>query len=366
MTSTSWSQVVRSEVWTFTPSCSTKPTAQPTQNSAPGSSFTRAASDPTAVSSGTTSTRRGAQPIETAFMQGGSSEVSTSPTLIIVTTEPQSPGQLTDASLLSAIETASNLGSMGHAGTETLQTTPTLSGSIESLSSASDDKISTDLILTASRAATQTETAAVATSTADEGKSGNEVAGIVAGTLGAIAAILLLVVAWVWWRRKQRDKENTLIFAPNMHSPAVAEQDDYPHSITSVSEVSQLWPLLTNLFAEHEHTYRDLSWYRDSATVVPVCREANRRICLAGGGQERGSDRSLALGSLHLSHHRFHLFHLSHLSHLGSGTYPSMRVVTKITSTITAGQSHLSIRSSCSERRWRPTNLGCYSELGRG
>jgi hypothetical protein len=185
-----------------------------------------------------TSSPREAQPIETAFLQGGPSEASSSSTMIIVASDIQSSGSPTDASLLSAIQTASNLGSMGHSEIGTIHTTSTRAGSIEAQLSSAGDKISTEVILTASHAPTLTGTSPVSSSTVEEGKSGNDVGGIVAGTIGGIAAVLLLAAAWLWWRRKQRDKESTLIFAPDMRSPAPAVNDDYPHSITSVSEVS--------------------------------------------------------------------------------------------------------------------------------
>jgi hypothetical protein len=158
--------------------------------------------------------------------------------MIIVASDIQSSGSPTDASLLSAIQTASNLGSMGHSEIGTIHTTSTRAGSIEVQLSSAGDKLSTEVILTASHASTLTGTAPVSSSTVEEGKSGNDVGGIVAGTIGGIAAVLLLAAAWLWWRRKQRDKESTLIFAPDMRSPAPAVNDDYPHSITSMSEVS--------------------------------------------------------------------------------------------------------------------------------
>lgn len=235
-TTTRRDRVVKSEIWTITPNCPSAVASISSTGPAVASSAAVSSIAVATVSSAAASTNRNDQPVETAFVQGGAASASNSPTLITTTGRSTSPDQAGEASFLSAIETASELGNLENANTQALSQSSARPSATTTLSA--EDTISTDLVLAPSPDTTHRDGTAAATA-ASSSKSPNEVAGIAAGVIGAIAALLLLVGACFWWRRKQRDKETTLIFAPGMRSPTVADKEDYPQSITSVSEVSE-------------------------------------------------------------------------------------------------------------------------------
>ena len=169
-------------------------------------------------------------------MQEPSASSHASLTIIIAVSGSVTTNPIADLSLLSAIGTATNMGTVVGSS---LQTSSVSSMPVEGLRTAIDSSgnaITTDLHLTPSPDAIHTD--GTSPSSTRNGKSANEIAGVAAGTIGAIAAVLLLVTAWLWWRRRQqRERETTLLFAPDLQSPAMHEKDDYPRSIASVSDV---------------------------------------------------------------------------------------------------------------------------------